>query len=143
MNPVSIAVLFMMFWLVGFTLAIVISVYQCSKTNAMTSVYEGFIWSLFPTIVYILLKVSPYALSVFSEGTKTIFGWTGFAADQAGYEKIGIAYAVVLIGLIVTTRMVHTVEVSVCKPDVAELAAFQADLMKSLAAKQQANKPDS
>jgi hypothetical protein len=39
--------------------------------------------------------------------------------------------------------MVHTVEVAVCKPDVAELAKFQEDLMKSLKEKQEANKPSS
>jgi hypothetical protein len=41
-----------------------------------------------------------------------------------------------------TTRMVHTVEVAVCKPDVAELAAFQEDLMKKLKEKDAAQKRD-
>lgn len=142
-SVVAIGSLFIILWIFGATLATVMTTFQCSKMNGLTSVYEGFIWSLFPSIVYIVMKFSPYVLSIFSEGTKSILGWTGMAADQAGYERLGITYALVLAGLIVTTRMVHTVEVAVCKPDVAELAKFQEDLMKSLKEKQEANKPTS
>jgi len=140
---VVIGSLFIILWIVGATLATVMTVFQCSKNRALTSVYEGFLWSLFPSIVYAIMKFSPYVLSIFSDGTKSILGWTGMAADQDGYDKLGIAYALVLSGLIMTTRMVHTTEVAVCKPDVAELAKFQEDLMKSLKEKEAAKKPPS
>jgi hypothetical protein len=139
---VAIGSLFIIFWIFGFVLAMVMSTVQCSKQNWFSSVTEGLMWSAFPTIVYIILEFSPYMLSIFSNGVKSVFGWTGYAADQAGYDKLGLAYALVLAGLIVTTRMVHTVEVAVCKPDVGELAAFQENLMKSLKEKEAAKKRD-
>ncbi len=134
--------IFAMFTLFGFGLAIVMSLTQCSKTDTWVSVKEGLMWSTFPTIVYIILRISPYIQSEFSNGAKTVFGWTGYASDQAGYDNLGMSYALVLIGLIVTTRMVHTVEVAVCKPDVDELAAFQEDLMKQLKEKEEKKKQE-
>ena len=144
-NPVATGSLFAIFSIFGFGLAMVMSLFQCSKTDVWTSVYEGVMWSTLPVIVYVILDISPYMLSEFSNGVKTIFGWTGYAADQAGYDNLGLSYALILAGLIMTTRMVHTVEVAVCKPDIAELAAFQEDLMKKLKEKKEEdlNKPSS
>jgi hypothetical protein len=141
-SMVATGSLFAIFSIFGFALAMVMSMVQCSKTDAWVSVYEGMMWSTFPVIVYVILTVSPYMLSEFSSGVKTLFGWTGYASDQAGYDSLGLSYALVLTGLIMTTRMVHSVEVAVCKPDIAELAAFQEDLMKKLKEKEAAKKHD-
>lgn len=145
-SMVATGSLFAMFSIFGFGLAMVMSTFQCSKTDAWVSVYEGLMWAIFPVIVYVILAVSPYIQSEFSSGVKFMFGWTGYASDQAGYDNLGLAYALVLTGLIMTTWMVHTVEVSVCKPDVGELAAFQENLMKELKEKEHdkaLNKPSS
>jgi len=141
-SMVATASLFAIFSIFGFGLAMVMSMVQCSKTDIWTSVYEGLMWATFPVLVYTIVSVSPYILSEFSNGVRTLFGWTGYASDQAGYDNLGLSYALILIGLIMTTRMVHTVEVAVCKPDVAELAAFQEDLMKKLKEKEAAKKRD-
>jgi hypothetical protein len=148
-NFIVIGSLFIMFWIFGSALAMIITVYQCSKNDGYISIKEGFMWASFPTVVYIILQLSPYVLSIFSDGCRVFFSWTGMASDEEGYKILGIAYAMVLAGLMVTTRMIHTAEVAVCKPDVSELAAFQEDLMKSLKEKQAAkqhdidvNKPD-
>jgi len=108
-NIVSTASLFALFSIFGFGLAMVMSTFQCSKTDAWVSVYEGIMWATFPVIAYVIITVSPYIQSEFSNGVKTIFGWTGYAADQAGYDNLGMSYALVLTGLIMTTWMVHTV----------------------------------
>lgn len=139
---VSTGSMFAMFTLFGSALAIAMSLFQCSKSDMWVSVKEGLMWSAFPTIVYVILAISPYIRSEFSNGARTIFGWTGYASDEAGYDNLGVSYALVLIGLIVTTRMVHTVEVAVCKPDIAELAAFQEDLMKQLKEKEAKKKQE-
>ena len=128
--------------LFGFGLAMAMSAFQCSKTDIWMSVKEGLLWSSFPVLVYVILTISPYIQSEFSNGVKTIFGWTGYASDQAGYDNLGLSYALVLTGLIMTTRMLHSVEVAVCKPDVAELAAFQENLMRELKEKEAAKKHD-
>jgi hypothetical protein len=139
---VAIGSLFAMFSIFGFGLAMIMSTFQCSKTDIWVSVYEGIMWSSFPVIIYAILAVSPYMVSEFSKGVKFLFGWTGYASDQAGYDNLGLSYALILAGLIMTTRMVHTVEVAVCKPDIAELAAFQEDLMKKLKEKEAEKKHD-
>jgi hypothetical protein len=135
-SAVATGSLFAIFSIFGFGLALVMSTFQCSKTDIWVSVYEGVMWATFPVIVYVILTISPYMLSIFSTGVKSMFGWTGYASDQAGYDNLGLSYALILVGLIVTTRMVHTVEVAVCKPDVGELAAFQEDLMRRLREKE-------
>jgi hypothetical protein len=141
-STVATASLFAIFSLFGFGLAIVMGFFQCSKTDIWTSVKEGLMWGLFPVIVYVIVTVSPYIQSEFSSGVQTIFGWTGYASDQQGYDNLGMSYALVLIGLIMTTRMVHNIEVAVCKPDVGELAAFQENLMRELKEKEAEKKHD-
>lgn len=138
-NMVATGSLFAMFGIFGVGLANIMSRVQCSKTDVWVSVYDGLMWAIFPVLVYVILKVSPYIQSEFSNGVKFMFSWTGYVSDQAGDDKLGLAYALVLTGLIMTTWMIHAVEVSVCKPDIAELASFQVNLLKELKEKQ-ANK---
>lgn len=135
-NLVATGSLFAMFSIFGFGLAMIMSTVQCSKTDVWVSVYDGLMWATLPVLVYVIVRVSPYIQSEFSNGVKFLFGWTGYASDQEGNNNLGLIYALVLTGLIMTTWMVHAVEVSVCKPDVAELAAFQEDLMKKLKEKE-------
>ncbi len=80
--------------------------------------------------------------SEFSNGVKTIFGWTGYASDQQGYDNLGLSYALVLMGLIMTTRMINNIEIGVCKPSVDELAVFQETLMRELKEKEADKKHD-
>jgi hypothetical protein len=141
-NSIAAASLFAIFSIFGFVLAIGISVFHCSKTDVWLSVKEGMMWSLFPVIVYVILKISPYMQSEFSNGVKTIFGWTGYASDQQGYDNLGLSYALVLMGLIMTTRMINNIEIGVCKPSVDELAVFQETLMRELKEKEADKKHD-
>ena len=131
----------------GFGLAMLLSTFQCSKQDSGISFTEGLYWSAFPTIVYVLLQISPWFLSIFTKGLSSTLGYVGYKTDTASYETVAIVYALILAGLIVTTRMVHSVEVSVCKPSTAELSAFKKKLMAELKEKETAknavNKPSS
>jgi hypothetical protein len=142
-SPVVILSLFGGLWLIGTFIAFVLAQFQCSKQDWWVFVREGGIWASVPALVYTVLEYSPFVRGEFSQGVQYLFGWTGFTPDDSGRETVGMAYALVLAGLIVTTRMVHTVDVSVCKPDVNELSAFTENLMKSLKQKQdnEINKP--
>jgi hypothetical protein len=56
-----------------------------------------------------------------------------------GIENIntyGVAWLMILASWIMTTRMIHTTEIEVCKPNDAELKKFEEDLEKELKEKE-------
>jgi hypothetical protein len=53
-------------------------------------------------------------------------------SDDAGYELVGTSYAMILAGLIVTTRMIYVMDVAVCKPSTNELNEFSFNHIRQL-----------
>jgi hypothetical protein len=121
---------------VGSSLSMLTSLLKCGKLNMYLSVGEGIVWSTLPAAMYLLTKWSPAFLSIFSEPIK---GFSASLTDN-GAEIIATGYIMMLASWIMTTRMIHTTEIAVCKPSNAELAKFKADLEKELKEKE-ANKP--
>ena len=118
--------------LVGTALSVLISMLKCSKVDFSTSFTEGASWSTLPTALFLLAKWSPYVLHIFSEPIRS-FSPT---MSPESSEMIGIGYLMMLGSWIMTTRMIHTTEVSVCKPSKDELAKFRDDLEKELKEKE-------
>jgi hypothetical protein len=141
-NFTAIGTLFAILLISGFVLGIIISSIQCGKQDFWVSFKEGFWWSLWPTLTYLLLQYSDYVLSIFSQGTKTLFGWTGMVSDDEGYKTLGLCYALILVGLVVTTRMIHILDVSVCKPDIDELSKWSYEFIHNQKAKQEEHEHD-
>jgi hypothetical protein len=142
MSAIAIGALFGGLWIFGFCLALVLTTVQCSKQDFIISTYEGAIWASLPVLFYTILEFFPYMKSEFASGVQYLFGWTGLATDPESWNTLGLSYALILAGLIVTTRLVHTISVQVCKPTKAELSAFTENLMKSLKEKEDAKKHD-
>ena len=128
----SVGILFGILLVVGYLLAIAITSVQCSKQGWWDSLPAGFVWAFWPTLVYVLVGYFTYLREIFSGGIKTIIGWTGLIADDSSYEMIGICYALILTGLIVTTRMIYAMDVSVCKPSIDELNEFSFNHIRDL-----------
>ena len=122
----------------GFGLSILLSTLHCNKQDMSVSFSEGLSWAFYPTIVYILLQISPWLLSIFTDGVGKLLGYFKYTTDPTGYETMAIVYALILVGLIVTTRLVHKIEVAVCKPSTQELSAFKENLLKQLKEKEEA-----
>jgi len=122
----------------GFGLSLLLSTLHCAKQDMSASFSEGLSWALYPTIVYIILQISPWFLSIFTEGVSSLLGYFKYSADSSAYETMAIVYALILVGLIVTTRLVHKIEVAVCKPNTQELSNFKENLLKQLKEKEEA-----
>jgi hypothetical protein len=134
----SVAILFGILWVVGYLLGIAITSVQCGKQGWWSSFPTAFIWALFPTLVYALVSYFTYLQGIFSGGIKTILGWTGMIADDSSYDLIGLCYALVLTGLMVTTWMIYSLDVSVCKPTTDELNEFSFNHIRELHEKNKA-----
>jgi len=129
-------ILYGILFLLGMTLAVIISTMQCNKQDAANAAKEGAIWAVFPIVPYILTQLSDWFLSIYTEGWRSIFGLIGKGADEQSYKYIGTATVMVLGVIIGTARMAYTVQAATCKPSVGELATFQANLMAKLKEKE-------
>jgi hypothetical protein len=138
LNLGSIGKVFGVMTVFGLTLAAIIPYFQCSSSpnlfeHSGTVAYYGFVWGLFPTIVYLLLQVSPrLSEHEFAKGAQTLLGWTG----SSDFVTLGTTLALFLMTLVMTTYILHRVEANICQPTVDELASFQENLMKSLKKKE-------
>jgi hypothetical protein len=73
--------------------------------------------------------------SIFTEGTKSLFSWTGMVTSDEGYNTLGLCYALILVGLVVSTRMIHILDTAICKPDIQELSNWSYDFIQKQKAK--------
>jgi hypothetical protein len=117
----------------GFILSITVSTIKCSKQSFSTSTMEGLVWALPSALIMLATGLSPYFLSIFSEPMK----FFDSAMPQETADTIGRGFAMMLAIFAMSTRMIHTTEIAVCKPSKDELKKFQADLQKELKEKEE------
>jgi hypothetical protein len=121
-------------FLFGSALSVFISYMKCSKVSLSISAVEGLTWMILPTLCF--------GLSLWSETVRDSFSiplknWFGLEENYS--HIVGISYFMMLGSWISTTRMLHTTESEVCKPDLAELKKFEDDLEKELKEKESKN----
>jgi hypothetical protein len=116
-------------WLLGLV--------ACNKSSFSASVFEGFIWATVPVLLLMLSYVSTFFLSIFQEPVIYLAG--GLSPEMTDVCARGII--MVLAGIPMTARMLHTTDIAVCKPSTDELKKFQADMMKELKAKEEEKPP--
>lgn len=127
-----IGCIYILLLLVGTTLSVLISMMKCGKMSSSLSFQEGISWAILPTGLFALVKFSPYISNIFSSPIKNYF--TSLSPEAA--EVIGAGYLMMLGSWIMTTRMIHSTESSVCKPSKSELQKFADDLEKELKEKE-------
>jgi hypothetical protein len=146
MNIITVGIFALILFIVGFIMCLVIPLGMGCKTDAVAALKHSAIWMTAPVVVFVLLEMSPWVRSIFSQGVQSIFGWFKAESDQHSYDTLGMAWALVLAGLIMTTYIVHSLDVEVCKPDKSELQEFEEHLLKrhkEKASEEKVNKPDS
>ena len=119
-------------YLAGFILSLLISYLKCSKLSFSISAGEAFWWTLGPSLAYFIGNYFTTFNSYYSEPLK---GWLNIVDDEKA-RLYGTIYLMILASWIMTTRMLHTTESQVCKPDSAELKKFEDDLEKELKEKE-------
>jgi hypothetical protein len=119
--------------IIGLAASWLLGLVACNKSSFSASLYEGFIWATVPVLLLMLSYISTFFLGIFQEPVKYLAPnispeWTDVCAR---------AIIMVLAGIPMTARMLHTTDIAVCKPSADELKKFQDDLMKELKAKEE------
>lgn len=111
--------------LIGFLIAYLVGILTCGKSSVATTFTEGSIWATAIWIVYLLYNVK------IGEGQYPASLVAPIFSGPLG-DMFGAVVALVLIALVVTTRMFHTVDVAVCNPTKDELKQFSDKLLAKL-----------
>ena len=119
-------------YLAGFILSLLISYLKCSKLSFSISSLEALWWTLGPSFAYFIGNYFTTFNTFYSDPVK---GWLNVVDDEKA-RLYGTIYLMILASWIMTTRMLHTTESQVCKPDLAELKKFEEDLEKELKEKE-------
>lgn len=135
MNLISIGIVFGILTIIGIIFSGLITYIKCSKYSS-EAIMEGLYWSIPTTLVYALVNYSDYVRTEFENSGLSYFAWMGVNEETKGI--FAIAYPMMLMSWVVTTRMIHTSEIAVCKPNKNELKKFEKDLEKELKEKEDA-----
>ena len=116
----------------GIVVSLLSSQLQCSKIGFITSLKQGFISAIGPTIVYALAAIFIFIRHPFS-GTFESFG-----VPEETARILGVGYLTMLTAWVTSVWNVHNSEKAVCQPDVKEMSSFKKKLMSELAQKEKA-----
>ena len=122
-----------MLGIIGFVASWLLGLVACNKSSFSVSVFEGFVWATVPVLFLTISYLSDFFLGIFQEPVK----WLAPTLEQEWVDVIARGTLMVLAGIPMTARMLHTTDIGVCKPTTDELKKFQDDLMKELKAKEE------
>jgi len=125
----SAGVLGVMF-LSGFVISLLSTQLQCSKIGTSTSLKQGLISAVAPTLVYTLAVVFFVIRHPFS-GTFESFG-----VPEESARILGVGYITMLTAWVTTVWNIHNSEKTVCQADLKEMTDFKKKLMAELAEKE-------
>jgi len=125
----SAGVLGVMF-LSGFVISLLSTQLQCSKIGTSTSLKQGLISAVAPTLVYTLAVVFFVIRHPFS-GTFESFG-----VPEESARILGVGYITMLTAWVTTVWSIHNSEKTVCQADLKEMTDFKKKLMAELAEKE-------
>jgi Na+(H+)/acetate symporter ActP len=116
----------------GIVVSLLSTQLQCSKIGFSTSLKQGFISALAPTLVYLLAAMFTMVRHPFS-GTFESFG-----VPEETARVLGVGYITMLTAWVTSVWNIHNSEKAVCQADVKEMSAFKKKLMAELAQKEKA-----
>jgi len=124
--------------IIGTAASLLLGLVACNKTSFTASVFEGFVWATVPVLFLVLSYVSTFFLSIFQEPVRYLASSLSPEMTDVGARAI----IMVLAGIPMTARMLHTTDIAVCKPSMDELKKFQEDMLKELKAKEEEKPPE-
>jgi hypothetical protein len=103
---------------------------QCSKVSFLTSLKQGSISAVGPTIVYVLAAAFLMVRNPFSQTFQSF----GVPEDTA--RILGVGYLTMLVSWITMVWNVHNTEKTVCQANAKEMTDFKKKMMAELAEKE-------
>lgn len=125
----SAGVLGVMF-LSGVVISLLSTQLQCSKIGTSTSLKQGLISAMAPTLVYTLAAAFFVIRHPFS-GTFESFG-----IPEETARVLGVGYITMLTAWVTTVWNIHNSEKTVCQADLKEMTDFKKKMMAELAEKE-------
>jgi hypothetical protein len=116
--------------LAGTIISLLSTQLQCSKTSFLSSLKQGSISAVGPTILYCLAAAFLFVRKPFS----ATFVSFGVPADTA--SVLGVGYLVMLVSWITMVWNVHQSEKAVCQTNLKEMTDFKKKLLADLAEKE-------
>ena len=114
----------------GSIISLLSSQLQCSKLGFTTSLTQGAISAVFPTLVYtaavaFLVVRKPFSLTL-----------QNFGIPPGTAEIVAVGYLVMLASWITSMWNIHNTEKAVCKPDTQEMSEFKKKMLNELQEKE-------
>ena len=122
----STGVVFVVLLLSGTVISLLSGQFLCSKIKVGSNFYQGFVYSLIPTLVYALVRRFQAIRGPFVRTLQRF----GLSSDTA--TTVGIGYLVMMAGWISVIWNVHRTEKAVCNPDAGEITDFRQNLLSKL-----------
>jgi len=117
-------------FLSGFVISLLSTQLQCSKIGTSTSLKQGLISAVAPTLIYTLAAVFFVVRHPFS-GTFESFG----VAEESA-RILGVGYLTMLTAWVTTVWNIHNTEKVVCQTNLKEMTDFKKKMMAELAQKE-------
>ena len=117
-------------FLSGFVISILSTQLQCSNIGVSTSLSQGLISAMAPTLVYTLSVVFFVIRHPFTSTFES------FGVPEESARVLGVGYLTMLTAWITTVWNIHNSEKTVCQTNVKEMTDFKKKMMSELAQKE-------
>jgi len=117
-------------FLSGSVISLLSTQLQCSKIGVSTSLKQGLISAMAPTLVYTLAAVFFIIRHPFSSTFES------FGVPEESARVLGVGYITMLTAWITTVWNIHNSEKTVCQTNLKEMTDFKKKMMSELAEKE-------
>ena len=135
---VSAGVGFLVLFVGGLLLCLASTFFMCEKINIVESLKESALFAVFPALVPILTHFVPAIQRPFENVLRNTFG----VSEKA--DVLALGYLMMLVAWVSGSRVVGSIQTTVCIPTVDEVAAFKTYFQNKAAKKyaaEEAQKP--
>jgi hypothetical protein len=129
------ALIFLFFMFMGVGASSYTTYAKCQKTNSAVHFKQGALWSVYPTIAYMIIRTFE-AFRIYFDRFYRSIDTSEAGKDRAGWISVG--YVVMLAAVAgMFSLMDHSIE-GVCVPTIDEAQKFKQDMLKRQADKAKA-----
>jgi hypothetical protein len=129
------ALIFLFFMFMGVGASSYTTYAKCQKTNSTVHFKQGALWSVYPTIAYMIIRTFE-AFRIYFDRFYRSIDTSEAGKDRAGWISVG--YVVMLAAVAgMFSLMDHSIE-GVCVPTIDEAQKFKQDMLKRQADKAKA-----
>ena len=127
----STLAVYVLLFIVGSVVAVASTMLQCGKIGWGTSLYQGFFFAFFPSILFLLAIIFTVVRNPFANTL------AGFGVSREHSPVYGVGYLVMIAAWPFVVWLIHSVSKTVCVSSAAEITDFKKKLMAELQTKEE------